>query len=147
MVGITEVSYTKSWYVLFPLKIILFDEMGSTYNPENQSETNSVENYSEKLYISSGYYENAKKLVDEINNILGKITTIKSSKLLYNELNNIVTVEPGLIDDITKVYPFFGSEIETILGLKNRNMKNNFYSIVSQTSGIASFIFKRGRNV
>jgi hypothetical protein len=121
--------------------------MGSTYNPENQSETNSVENYSEKLYISSGYYENAKKLVDEINNILGKITTIKSSKLLYNELNNIVTVEPGLIDDITKVYPFFGSEIETILGLKNRNMKNNFYSIVSQTSGIASFIFKRGRNV
>lgn len=143
VVGITEVSYTKSWYnVLFSHKIILFDEMGTIYNPESISEVNSVENVSEELYISSGYYESAKKLVDEINNILGKITTIKTPKLLYNELNNIVTIEPGLIDGALKVYPFFGSEVENILGLKNRNMKNNFYSHMSQTSGIASFIFK-----
>jgi hypothetical protein len=85
--------------------------MRSTYNSKNQSDTNRVENYSEELYISSDYYENAKKLVDEINNILGKNTTIKSPKLLYNELNNIVTVEPGLIDGIIKVYHFFGVEI------------------------------------
>jgi hypothetical protein len=116
--------------------------MGNTYNPENPSETNSAENYTEELYISSGYYESAKKLVDEINNILGKISTIKAPKLLYNKLNNIVMVEPGLIDHIIKVYPFFGSEIENILGLKNRNIRNNFYSNVSQTSGIASVIFK-----
>jgi hypothetical protein len=143
VVGVAEVSYTKSWYnVLFPHKIILFDEMGTVYNNEDFTETNDILNTSDELHISSGYYESARKLVDEINIVLGKITTIIAPKLEYNELNNTVTVMPGLIDNAIKVYPFFGTEVENILGLKNRNMKNNYYSQVNQSSGIAAVVFK-----
>jgi hypothetical protein len=53
-----------------------------------------------------------------------------------------VTVIPGMIDNAIKVYLFFGTEIENILGLKNRNMKNIYYSHVNQLSGIATVVFK-----
>jgi hypothetical protein len=69
VVGVAEVSYTKSWYnVLFPHKIILFDEMGTVYN-DGFTETNDIINISEELHVSSGYYESARKLVDEINSV------------------------------------------------------------------------------
>jgi hypothetical protein len=142
VVGIAEVSYTKSWYnILFPHKIILFDEMG---NVLDLTETNNIENVKikiDELYVSSGYYESAKMLVEEINSVLGKITLIIPPKLHYNELNNMVTVEPGRVDDAVKVYPFFGSEVENILGLKNRNIIDNYYSHVNHNSGIAAAIF------
>jgi hypothetical protein len=83
VVGITEVSYTKSWYnVLFPHKIILFDEMATIYDDPDLTETNNIEIKSEKLYVASGYYESAKKLVDEINAILAKITMCKQAFII-----------------------------------------------------------------
>ncbi len=116
--------------------------MGTVYNNEDFIETNDILDKSEELHISSGYYESAKKLVDEINNVLGKITLIIAPKLEYNELNNTVIVVPGLIDNAIRVYPFFGTEVENILGLKNKNIKNNYYSHVNQSSGIAAVVFK-----
>jgi hypothetical protein len=141
IVGIAEISYTKSWYnVLFPHKIILFDEIG---NILDVSETNDIKNFEHKideLYISSGYYESAQALVNEINSVLSKVTIITPPKLHYNELNNMVTVEPGKVDDLVKVYPHFGSEVENILGLKNRNITDNYYFHVNNDNGIESII-------
>lgn len=142
VVGIAEVSYTKSWYnVLFPHKIILFDEMGNILDLTESNDIEKVKVEKNEYYVSSGYYESAKILVEEINSVLGKITAIIPPKLHYNELNNMVTVEPGKVDDAVKVYPFFGSEVENILGLKNRNITDNFYSHVNHNSGIAATIF------
>jgi len=52
-----------------------------------------------------------------------------------------VTVEAGKVDGVINVYPYFGSEIENILGLKNRKLKNNHYTNVNHNSGIATAIF------
>jgi hypothetical protein len=125
---------------LFPHKIILFDEMGTVYNNLNITETNDIENKKE-LYVSSCYYESAKKLVDEINAIIAKITTIRAPKLYYNDLNNMITVEPRRVDDSIRVCPSLCSEVGSISRLKNRNMINNYYSLVNHNSGITAAIF------
>ncbi len=116
--------------------------MGNIYDNEDFVETNDILNSREELYISSGHYDSARRLVNEINNVLGTITKIIAPKLEYNELNNTVSIIPGLIDNTIKVYPFFGTEIENILGLKNRNMDNDYYSLVGQSNGIALTVFK-----
>jgi len=142
VVGVAEISYIKSWYnVLFSHKILLFDEMGTVYQNSNMTETNEINPKKQEFYISSGYYESAKKLVDEINKVLGKITTIIAPKLRYNELNNTVTIEAGKVDGSVNVYPYFGSEIENILGLKNRKMNDNYYTNVNHNSGVATVVF------
>ena len=141
VVGVAEISYTKSWFnVLFSHKIILFDEMGNVFNDIIESNEINIKKR-EEFYISSGYYESAKKLVDEINKTLSIITTIEPPVLLYNDLNNTVTVKAGKVDGVVKVYPYFGSEVENILGLKNRNQIDDYYSTVNHNSDIAAAIF------
>jgi hypothetical protein len=117
--------------------------MGTVYNNLNLTETRDIENKKE-LYVSSGYYESAKKLVDEINAILANITTIRAPELCYNDLNNMITVKPRRVDDSIRVYPSLCSEVENISGLKNRKMINNYYSLVNHNSGITAAIFNGG---
>ncbi len=80
--------------------------------------------------------------MDEINNVLGKIATIISCKLEYNELNNKETDIPGLTNDAIKVYPFFCYRSRKYIGTKNRNMKNNYHSLFKLSSRIAAVVFK-----
>jgi hypothetical protein len=56
--------------------------MGTVYNDPDLTETNNIEIKNEKLYVASGYYESAKKLVDGINAILAKITTCKQAFII-----------------------------------------------------------------
>ena len=135
VVGVCCIWYPKTWYnILNPHKISLFDELGKVYS-QNKIDTN-------EFTISEGYYETPLRLVNEINKCLGKFTTIKPPKLVYNELNNFVTIEAGLIEKNIKIYPDFGDEIENILGLKNRSLRNSVYSV--QESAIADVVFKGG---
>jgi hypothetical protein len=121
-VGVSEISYTKSWYnVINSHKIMLFDENSSEIIGD--------------IYVSSGYYESEEKLINEINYELQKIKNIVPPKIKYNKLNNKIYINAGLHEKSIKVYPYFGEEIENILGLKNINNIHN--------SDVASYIFKK----
>ena len=135
-VGLAEITYTKSWYnILESHKVSLFDELGKIYTA-----TNDIDD--DKFTISSGFYETTQKLINEINRILGSFTSIKAPKLHYNEINNCVTVEAGKIEKAIKIYPYFGTEIEDILGLRDRDIKRTYYNHISNESGIAEYVFK-----
>jgi len=113
-IGLSEISYTKSWYnVLNTHKILLYDEIG---NYENTND----------LLVFSGFYESEDKLVNEINSKFSTLKNIKPPKLFYNKLNNKINIEAGFKEKI-KIYPSFGNEIDNILGLKNRNMNKEYY--------------------
>ena len=136
VVGVASVSYTKSWYnVVRSHQISLFDEMGKVYSSTNEVNT-------DKFTIANGYYDTVQKLINEINKILSKFTTIKSPQIHYNEISNCVKVEPGRIEKTIKVYPNLGDELENMLGLKNRNMNSMVYNHSQHQSGIAEYIFK-----
>ena len=131
VVGLSEVTYTKSWYnVLHPHRITLFDELGNIYGDQNMTE---------EFTISEGYYDTSIKLINSINKILTKLSSIKPPSLQYNELNNKITLQAGKTEGGIKVYPDLGDEIENILGLKNRNLKNDVYSL--GYSSIHEFVF------
>ena len=75
----------------------------------------------------AGYYETTQKLIGEINKIFAKFTNITPPKLVYNEINNKVTLHAGKIDN-ANVYPYLGDELEGLLGLKDRKFNQNVYS-------------------
>ena len=134
VVGLTEITYTKSWYnVLQSIPITLIDEIGNVYKPTSK-------NIHEDFIIHAGYYDTPQKLVSEINKILLKFNQIIPPKIEYNELNNCVTVKAGKIEQTIKVYPNLGEELENILGLKNRNLKNDIYS--TNITSNEDFLFK-----
>src|SRR5258708_31078824 len=65
-VGLSEISYTKSWYnVLDSHKIMLFDELGNIFEAGLYTENKEV--HSNSLSISSGFYESADELIKHIN--------------------------------------------------------------------------------
>lgn len=139
VVGLSDITYTKSWYnVLASHKIILYDQLGHTYG------IHSTVN-DEEFTISAGFYESAQKLINEINRILIQFTDIKPAKLLYNELNNCITVIPGTTDEI-KIYPYLGEEIEMILGLKKRFDDYNMYSTNTTENELIQYVFKNTDN-
>jgi len=52
VVGVAEVSYTKSWYnILFSHKVLLFDEMGTVYQGSKITDANDIE-IKMKIYTS-----------------------------------------------------------------------------------------------
>ena len=129
VVGLTEISYTKSWFnVLYPHNITLFDEMGNIYGRENVNTVNTLDNTD--MRIEGGFYPSPQKLVETINKALTKLSATKAPIVYYNEINNCVTMDAGMIDK-TKVYPHLGEEIENILGLRNRNKDSRFYAEIS----------------
>ena len=122
LVGLSEISYTKSWFnLLESVTITLYDEMGNDYFPKDSS-TKS------EFTLSAGFYETPQKLVGEINKILMKFTEIQPPKLYYNEINNKVRIIAGKIENSINILPNFGMELEDLLGLRNRNMSKNIYS-------------------
>src|SRR5260370_7757990 len=126
VVGLTEISYTKSWFnVLYPHNITLFDEMGTIYGREYVNTVNTLDNTD--IRIEAGFYPSAQKLVETINKVLSKMSTVKPPIMYYNEINNCVTMEAGIINEI-KVYPHLGEEIENILGLKDRKLITTVYN-------------------
>lgn len=121
LVGLSEITYTKSWYnLLYDHKITLFDEMGQTYGEKSNI-------YDNQFTISAGFYESPMKLISAINKILSSFTQITPPKLIYNEINNYVILQVGKIDNSIKIFPDLGREIEDILGLRDRNSIYNMY--------------------
>ena len=117
-VGIKEILYTKSWYNITQThKIILYNEAGEILNEFNPIYDN--------LHIIAGYYDTPKKLVDEINLQLRRIIDLRKIPIVhYNEINNLIHIECGLKDNL-KVFPYFGEEIASLLGLKEKS--NQYY--------------------
>ena len=134
-VGVAGISYTKSWYnVINSHQISLFDEMGEIYLTND--------NITDDFTISKGFYESPSKLVNAINGVLSKFTTIKAPKISYNDINNCVRLEPGIVNDAIRLYPNLGNEIENILGLKNRLLSTMVYSHQKHENAIAEHVFK-----
>src|SRR5260370_22493836 len=79
------------------------------------------------MRIEPGFYPSPQKLVETINRVLTKISSAKPPIVYYNEINNCVTMDAGMIDK-TKVYPHLGEEIENILGLKDRKLITSVYN-------------------
>ena len=137
-VGIKEISYTKSWFnVLYDCKILLHDEYGRHYSI---NDTHYIYNEHEYM-ISAGYYETAQILVDAINEILNKYNLSKNPKLHYNKYNNMVSIELGKTEDDIKIIPYFGIEIENLLGLTNRNPVNEYYN-TNNAENISEIVFQ-----
>ena len=144
-VGLADISYTKSWFnILKSHKITLFDNYGKEYlnNPPDK-----------KLIIPAGYYETPQKLIDEINRLLSQYKILKVPIVVYNEIYNSchikagkIEVELGKVKDIKIVFPYFGQEIEDILGLTDRKIHDSLYTINNQTTENSSFVFKRKEN-
>lgn len=119
-VGLSEITYTKSWYnVLNSVPIVLYDEMGNDYIPNEEIKNDFT--------LLAGYYETSQKLIGELNKIFDKFNYMTPPKLEYNEINNKVTLHAGKAKELN-VYPYLGDEIEDLLGLKNRNFNKNIYS-------------------
>jgi len=132
-VGISEITYTKSWYnVLNDYTITLFDEMGNIYGDTNIINGNPH-------ILKAGYYETPKKLIDELNNLFSSFEKIKAPpKLIYNDINNFLTLNVGYVEDGIKCFPDLGEELENLLGLRNRKKNTNYYEI---TNSMANIVF------
>jgi len=131
-VGLSEITYTKSWFnVLNSTLITLYDEIGNDYFPKDES---TRQNFT----LAAGFYDSCQKLIGEINKILGQFTEIRPPKIIYNEINNKVTVISGKIKDKFNVFPHLGDELEDLLGLRDRNINKNIYSteVVTNTQHI-----------
>jgi len=125
VVGISEISYTKSWYnILETHPINFYDEFGNKYEPKIFKEDN------ETVYdfnINSGYYESEQVLIDSINLELRKIKFLKAPQIVYNKINNKIFIIPGSMENSVKLYPSFGEEINSLLGITRRDIDNLFY--------------------
>ena len=131
-VGLSEITYTKSWFnVLNSTLITLYDEIGNDYFPKDESTRQT-------FTLAAGFYDSCQKLIGEINKILGQFTEIRPPKIIYNEINNKVTVISGKIKDKFNVFPHLGDELEDLLGLRDRNINKNIYSteVVTNTQHI-----------
>jgi len=77
------------------------------------------------IYVNEGYYATAKHLIESINKSMKEYNISKHPFLSYNEINNKITIFPGVNDGI-KFFPSFGKEIENILGIGQNSQKINY---------------------
>lgn len=131
VVGISEISYVKSWYNIQKAhEIALVDEHFTRYDVRKK--------------IPEGYYDSANELIDYINI---KVLEEKlppneyNPKLEYNPISRKIKIMPGVriktvindnagrVDRAFPVYPEFDEYIENILGLKNRNIDSTKYFV------------------
>jgi hypothetical protein len=125
LVGISEIQYKKSWYnVLETSKIILLDELGNKFKAENENSSGNND-----LYISEGHYESEEQLINTINDELKKFEKVDPPTIEYNKLSKKIHITPGIANKAIKIYPFFGDEIDAMIGIKNELNDTNVYSI------------------
>ena len=122
-VGLSEISYTKSWYNI--KKNIFIDvftsEIGTKYG-------------SNECFIRAGFYQSIYTLIEEINKKLKCLERGKLKDLLkrcpiirYDPIVNRTYVEPGkTIDDKFFVYPALNKELELLLGFSFHENENYF---------------------
>jgi hypothetical protein len=122
-VGLTEISYTKSWYnILEDENIAFIDSNGNIHQA--------------KKTLSAGYYKNITELIDEINEILLNIIPALDAEsryfplmqppvLRYNEIRNAIEFTIGYLGEkvseekvIPSIYviPYFSNFLSGILG-------------------------------
>ena len=122
-VGLSEISYTKSWYNI--KKNIFIDvftsETGAKYG-------------SHECYIRAGFYPSIDVLIDEINKQMkclerGKLKDmIKRSPIIrYDPIVNRTYVQPGITNENKfYVYPSLNKELEQLLGFSFYENENYF---------------------
>jgi hypothetical protein len=150
-VGISEISYSKSWYNIRNYSMISFyDYKGNDYYDQagtNEVFSKSVSSFAKLNYelsllepqeqlvyhhlISPGYYKNIEDLITYLNEKLKNLQNIfyvlKAPKLEFNKHSHRITIHVGILKG-TEVFPYFGEEIEYILGLTDHE-GNSFRNI------------------
>ena len=139
--GLTEISYSKSWYNIDNEEVISFIDMD---NKIHQSTVN----------LKPGYYD-IEKLINEINNILKNISLtsesykdnssyiLKSPLLTHDKIHNKIQIQVGIITAKTTkmaqppiyVLPKFSYFLNNVLGLLDSQMRElSFNNIPSEYS-------------
>jgi hypothetical protein len=98
-VGLSEIKYQKTWFnVEEDYEITLFGKNGN-------GGTLSISN---NIFVSAGHYENAYRLVDEINIKLTKFIRLvkRVPKLQYMPNSNKIIIQMGLSEISTYLFPY-----------------------------------------
>ena len=108
-VGVTDISYTKSWYNIFSDQTLLIID-------ENNQITNMVQQ------LPAGNYEEIDELVSAINKILQDTTSegvAYPPQLLYHKQSNKIKIRLGAKSDGENfyLYPHFSKFLADFLGL------------------------------
>jgi hypothetical protein len=148
-VGLSEISFTKSWYNIKNYSMItFFNKIGDIFyeaTPQYEIETNSISRSVEQMgyelrlldpkeqqsyyqLMKPGYFDNVEALIWLLNLKLTKLQQInsldKAPQLEFDKHSHRVKMKSGLINknNISEViYPYFGEEIEKILGFTDEN--------------------------
>jgi hypothetical protein len=118
-VGLSEISYTKSWYNISQNQSI------------NVFTTNKQIWSNEEAVLRSGYYPTIEILIQEINkkfkvfeSELYKKDVIRAPSLKYDSILNRIYVVNGITKNSEAfLYPPLSEELETMLGLRFNNEK------------------------
>ena len=121
LVGLREISYTKSWYnVNKESDIFLFDGEFNVFNTKNGI-----------LKINAGHYENINDLINLINYNISEYNEVVDEVPIveYDTYTNIARIRHGLNND-NKIWPYLG-ELETLLGIRNEGERYETETAVS----------------
>jgi|GEM_PF-3634209 len=116
-VGLAEISYTKSWFnIRENFKLSIFTTKNKVF-------------VSEEAILRKGYYSTTEILIAEINNKLRVFESAvfkneikRAPSLRYDSILNRLFITNGISKaGDSFIYPYFDSELELILGLRNES--------------------------
>ena len=133
-VGMSEISYTKSWKNLIRNCELNIDTMFEDFQPfiSRQSAFGYIPVKDEERHgiVRSGYYESIERLCEEILNEMKPFEKYFSSlpEFIYDDVKKLIAIKPGINKENKPTLPRLNRELAQLLGFDFYSIKHPSYN-------------------